>query len=316
MVFCGNCGLQLAPGSTTCPRCRAYTNVQELVEDPHLNDPTITSLRANQPTPLSGYPATTYPTSPQFPSQQTVLQPGNRPSQPGISNAHMPADQLGSQSGSVPTPGSVPPYAASGYTPSAHPIYSPFPGEYDSFEPQPPQSPQRRGRGILLLLLCLVVLLALGSTIVFVVKPDIVQKLLGNSITPTIAPTVVPTKIPTTSTSTSTPSAQARAVVVQLYNDINAHDYQSAWNLWGSAYQNSTTYTSYAAGYANTVHDELTINSITPQSNFTAVVGVTITATEKSASGGTVTSTYTGTYLVGQENGTWKLLSGNITKSN
>ncbi len=308
---------QLAPGSTTCPRCRAFNNAQEILEDPHGNDPTITSLGAKLPSVHPAPPATTYPASSQLPPQQMVLRPGSSPSQPGLPNAGMPTDQLSSQSGYAPTPGPVSPYAGTGYTPSGTPIYSSFPGQYDSLEPQPPQGPQQRSRGpgIILLLVLLIVLIALIGTLVFVVKPDIVQKLIGPTITPTVAPTSVPTTAPTTSTSTPTSSEQARAIVVQLYNDVNTQDYQDAWNLWGSSYHQSTTYSDYVAGYANTKHDDLTITSVTPNSDGTVTVGVTITATDASVSG-TVTNTYAGTYNVGIENGTWKLLSSHIQQTN
>jgi flagellar basal body-associated protein FliL len=317
MVFCGNCGLQLAPGSTTCPRCRAFNNVQEIMEEPHSNDPTITSQRSNLPPALPGHPAPIYPPSPQLPSQQMVQRPGSSPSQPGNSNADMPTDQLGSQSGYTSAPGFVSPYAGANYSPPGTPIYSGFPGQYVSLEPQAPQGPRRSGRGraIILILILMLVLLALIGTIVFVMKPDIVRRFIGNTITPTAAPTSIPTTVPTTSTSTPTPSQQAEAVVVQLYHDVNTQDYQDAWNLWGSSYHQSTTYAAYAAGYANTKHDNLTINSVTPNSDGTVTVGVTITATEVSGSS-TVTSIYAGTYTVGLENGTWKLLSGSIQKTN
>lgn len=46
MIFCGQCGLQLAPGSTRCPRCGAMVEEPQtaaLTEELHSDDPTIAS---------------------------------------------------------------------------------------------------------------------------------------------------------------------------------------------------------------------------------------------------------------------------------
>ena len=104
-----------------------------------------------------------------------------------------------------------------------------------------------------------------------------------------------------------------RALMQEYYRDINAQNYQAAYNLWGSNFQSTNSYSSFAAGYANTLHDDLTINSITPLSDGTISMDVTLNATENTASG-TVYSTYQGTYIIGQENGAWKFLSGNFHK--
>src|ERR1035438_2388633 len=43
MLFCGQCGLQLAPGSTTCPRCGTATQQGLPQDNQFLDDPTIAS---------------------------------------------------------------------------------------------------------------------------------------------------------------------------------------------------------------------------------------------------------------------------------
>ena len=40
MVFCGQCGYQLAPGDTTCPRCGATTDADLIENDPGAYNPT------------------------------------------------------------------------------------------------------------------------------------------------------------------------------------------------------------------------------------------------------------------------------------
>jgi len=131
---------------------------------------------------------------------------------------------------------------------------------------------------------------------------------------PTSGATVAPTSIPPSPTPTPSPAQQAQAVVQQYYNDINNTDYQSAYNLWGSSYQSSHSYSSFANGFANTVHDSVTFGTITPLSDGTVQVGITLQAVDNNSSG-TVTHTFRGYYIVGQENGSWKLLSSNIRQT-
>ena len=54
MLFCGQCGLQLAPGSTTCPRCGTATQAGLPQDNQYLDDPTIAS---NPRLPLHPPPA-------------------------------------------------------------------------------------------------------------------------------------------------------------------------------------------------------------------------------------------------------------------
>ncbi len=54
MIFCGQCGMQLAPGSTRCPRCGAAVDPTDVgtKEDLHQDDPTVASpslIARNQP---------------------------------------------------------------------------------------------------------------------------------------------------------------------------------------------------------------------------------------------------------------------------
>jgi len=147
-----------------------------------------------------------------------------------------------------------------------------------------------------------------------------IQPIATSIPNPTSAATVAPTPVPPTPTPvpptpTPSPAQQAQAVVQQYYNDINNADYQSAYNLWGSSYQSSHSYSSFANGFANTVHDTISFGTITPLPDGTVQVSITLQAVDKNSSGGTTTSTFQGSYNVGQENGSWKLLSANIIKT-
>ncbi len=107
------------------------------------------------------------------------------------------------------------------------------------------------------------------------------------------------------------PNQQAQAVIQQFYNDINVRNYPDAYNLWGSAFQNSTKYCSFIQGYVHTQHDDITFNGITPSANGTVLIETTISAIED---GRTAPRLYWDTNIVGEnEYHLWKILSGKQT---
>jgi hypothetical protein len=85
------------------------------------------------------------------------------------------------------------------------------------------------------------------------------------------------------------PDASAKAVVDQFYQDLNARNYQAAWQLGGSNLSGGAGYSTWAAGYASTA----SISASTVQDTGGAV-SATITATQAD---GTVKA-YAGTYTV------------------
>jgi len=133
----------------------------------------------------------------------------------------------------------------------------------------------------------------------------------GQAPTPIPPTPIPPTAIPPTPA--PSPSEQAQATVQQYFNDVNNTDYQGAYNIWGANYQSSHPYSGFASGYANTIHDTITFGTITPLSDGTVQVWVTIQALEQTSTG-TVTSIYQGYYIVGQENGAWKFLNAHFSK--
>lgn len=74
MIFCGQCGFQLSPGDSTCPRCRAQTEANLLEKDPGINNPTEIS-HAIIETPLKNQMSQTGPTI--APRQQQPLRLGS-----------------------------------------------------------------------------------------------------------------------------------------------------------------------------------------------------------------------------------------------
>jgi hypothetical protein len=120
-----------------------------------------------------------------------------------------------------------------------------------------------------------------------------------------------PTEVPT---STPTSAQIAQAVVLQYYDDINNKNYQDAYNLQKFSDQGNQGYDHFVNGYANTLHVDVTIDNIFPLADGTVRVEVTLHALD-STSSGNVTKTYQGYYIVGPDNGTWKLLSAHIMQT-
>jgi hypothetical protein len=111
-----------------------------------------------------------------------------------------------------------------------------------------------------------------------------------------------------------TPAQRARALLQRYYYDINNRYYHDAYNLWWDDPQNPRpTYDRFVRGYANTQHDDITFDAITPNADGTVRVDLTIAATETTTTGTTI-STYQGSYIVGQRNGSWKIVRGNFQK--
>ncbi len=182
------------------------------------------------------------------------------------------------------------------------------------------------------------VLLVIGTLLVFVFVAGatfFALKLIGaqasspgNTSTPTVVaqttPTTVATTVPTATTPptptattppTPTPMQQARTTVQSYFDDINVRDYPDAYNFFGSNLQSKQSYNNFASGYAGTEHDDIQIGTITSNSDGTFNVPVTINATEDNTSGGgTHLSTYQGYYVVGTENGQWKLLNASFSQ--
>ncbi|MFV0131870.1 hypothetical protein ACLGIH_01090 [Streptomyces sp. HMX87] len=84
-----------------------------------------------------------------------------------------------------------------------------------------------------------------------------------------------------------TPTADAATTVERYFAAINAGDYRRAWDLGGKNLDRS--YASFAAGFADTVHDAVQITEVRG-----SVVTVTLDALQ---SDGTVRS-FAGTYTV------------------
>ncbi len=121
----------------------------------------------------------------------------------------------------------------------------------------------------------------------------------------TVAPTTaepttaeLTTAAPATAPPTTTPPTTARprpkpadpaTVVRRFYAAINDGDYQTAWRLGGKNLGNRS-YQAFAAGFADTDHDDLRITGVRGQ-----LVDLRLVASQD---GGTRQTTYAGTYRV------------------
>jgi len=204
------------------------------------------------------------------------------------------------------------PYAhAAGNTPSPYPDNAFYGSGMDAQAISPASPPQTNAGNprwpIWVISLCLVVILTAGGLLWGL---PALQGLLGmtGSSSPVIATATTLTSPDATATASAQGQAQAQNVVQSYYDAINRADYQSAYQLWGSAYQNAHPYDQFANGFATTVHDTITFKSTTQQADGTYSVAITLVATNKTSTG-TTTTTYSGNYTIGMENGTLKLLT-------
>ena len=96
------------------------------------------------------------------------------------------------------------------------------------------------------------------------------------------ATVVAPVPVPATTVVQSDPAA----VVEAYFAAINAHDYARAWSLGGDHL--SSSYSQFAAGFANTATDDVTVLSVSG-----GTVAVDLTATNNDGSQQMFAGTYT-----------------------
>ena len=302
MAFCGQCGYQLRSGDMACPRCGMVTEPMITAYDTdatNADSPTVALPERSAGAGWRGDGPTQSNTPPQQPAIYYPIDNTPVTNPPNYAGTNISHPGFSSQ------PGSSHP----GYAPVSYPGTS-QPGVYDPATRMVP--PPKRGGRIFLILLVVLLALALAASFLWyflygrtpptVNTPTPTAQATTAAITPTTAPTLTPT-LP--------PAQQAQSVVQQYYDDINNRDYQAAYNLLGAANQSSQPYGQFSSGYAHTRHDTITFNSITPQNDGTVTVIITLQALEDAKSGtGTQMSTYHLSYVVGQENGAWKMLSG------
>ncbi len=186
--------------------------------------------------------------------------------------------------------------------------YGPWVAQYQGSGSGPlitdPVRPPRRGRGPLVLLGLLIVLVLVGSAVVVLHLQNSsnnnqaggqgTHHAKGSTGTPNTgssSPITTPSSTPTqTPTHPALPAGPA-GTVVAFFRAINHHQYQRAWNL-NTAAHSISDYGQFKAGYADTAHDTVTITGVSGNT-----VSVNLVAEQTDGT----TKTFSGSYVV--ENG-------------
>jgi hypothetical protein len=329
MAFCGQCGLLLPPNPVACPRCGSAVTASWEPVDQNANAPTtISTPDQTQHTQLPYHSKPAFSQEPnQFTGNNSQTQrdepANNTPIPPYYAQSPFAPPDYASQAGSnvSHTQGTSFP----GYTTiqgAPYPDY--LPSSSPSYPPLPVPQHKTTNWTVLLFILLLLFLIAI-TTILLVVRPSrILQMVQGSTVasqatsappTSQVSTSAPPTsQVPTSAIPTPTvqaapmPEQQAQSVINGYYTAINSQDYQTAYNLWLNYPQ---SYQSFANGFADTSHDDLTFGNVVQQSDGTVQTNVTIIATSTSSQ----QTTYQGYYLVGQQpDGTWKIISAKIHK--
>ena len=101
-------------------------------------------------------------------------------------------------------------------------------------------------------------------------------------------------------------------MVFDYYQAIDRRAFRTAYKCLGTKFTSHQTLDNFTAGFANTVYDDLVINSVHPDTvNNRVVYDVTVTAWHSDGS----IHRYTGTYTEGNEAGTRKLIDAAIKEA-
>jgi hypothetical protein len=224
---------------------------------------------------------------------------GGAPSGPGYGGAPSGPGYGGAPIG----PGGAGPRAP-GYGPDGT-QYGPWVGQQYPGSSGPlitdPVRPPKRGKGPLVLLGLLIVLVLAGSAVLVLhlrnsgndqagppARHTVSKRITGTG-TPNSGPSTTPENTPTqTPTHHAALPAGPRGTVKAFFQAINDHDYAKAYNLNTSVHA-TQDYQQFKAGYADTAHDTVTI---------TAVSGDTVSVNLVADQTDGTTKTFSGSYVV------------------
>ncbi len=298
-MHCGQCGFLLTAQDRACRRCGTpVDSVSPLIADAAINDaPTLgvgfQDAQTSLQTRGTAVPGPGYPQPPQ------VSQPYNAPYYPAPS----------------PVPYEAPTFStASPYSPASGPARG-GPGYRDGLPPgYPAAPPPKKNRLPLILGLVIVgVLLIAGGGVVLALTSGKGPQ-TGGTPTATTAPIISPTTAVTAGpTAVVLTPDTASALVNQFYVDINARDFDSAYDLLSTSYQQKQSRQSFKNGFLTTVQDTLTIQSAQTLADGTVQVNVTLIALDNK-NGSQVKTVYTGYYIVILENGALRINKGSLQK--
>jgi hypothetical protein len=303
-MYCGHCGFLLTAQDRACRRCGTPVDFPNaLIADASINDaPTLgvsyPDAQASFQTRGTAAPAAGYPPSPE------ASLPYNTPYTPPPPSAPYDAPTFSTMAPYGQPPGGA--RSPAGYQGGPPPNY-----------PVPP--PQKPRTPLIIGLVIVAVLLIAGGGVVLALRSGNGPQTLGN---PTATPV---TQVSLTPSSTATPAITpsptqvvlnpntATALIQQFYAYINARNFDAAYDLLSTTYQQKQSRQSFDSGFQTTVQDTLTIQGAQTLSDGTVEVDVTLVAIDNK-NGTQVTTVYTGYYIVILENGALRIDKGKLTK--
>jgi hypothetical protein len=126
----------------------------------------------------------------------------------------------------------------------------------------------------------------------------------GITPTPVLPPTATPVLL--------TPDT-ASALIQEYYADINARNFDAAYDLYSTSYQQAHSRQSFVTGFQTFVQDTLTIQGAQTLADGTVEVDITLMAIDNK-NGTQVTTNYAGYYIVIIENGALRILRAKVNK--
>ncbi len=156
-------------------------------------------------------------------------------------------------------------------------------------------------------------LIACSLIIILLLVGTVVRQMVTASSHAPSIPTAHGTVIPAASTAaTSSSEEQAKSAVLQYYNDINTAHYRTAYNLLDPTYQQTHPYATFVRGYASTISDTVSFQSVTATASNTFTMVLTIQAKEQ---GRQDLTQYTWSGIVHMVDGAWKILQQSQTRT-
>jgi ribosomal protein L40E len=302
-MYCGQCGFLLTAQDRACRRCGTPVDFPNaLIADESISDaPTIGVSTPDAQATFQAH-GTAMPAA-GYPPQPSVSQPSSAPYSPPPPSVPYDASTF-----STVAPYGQPPGAARG-----------APGYQAGPPPNYPPPRKKQPWPLIVSLVIVGLLLIVGGGVVLALRSGNGTQ-TGNNPTATPAPdktsttaiTPSPT-IPPSPTPVGLTPDTASALIQEFYADINARDFDAAYDLLSSAYQQRQSRQNFKNGFVTTVQDTLTIEGAQTLSDGTVQVNVTLVAVDNK-NGSQVTTVYTGYYIVILENGALRITKGKLTK--
>ncbi len=299
MMYCGQCGFLLTAQDRVCRRCGTPVDAPNaLLADASINDaPTMSvnppDAQASFQTRGTATPAADYTAQP--PASTRYDSPYSPPP-PSV-----PYD--------APTFSTAAPYGQ----PPGGPRVSPASRQAVPPPNYPAPPPKKQRWPLIVALVILGVLLIAGGGIVLALRLGNEPQVGGNSTATPVAQGSPSAGVTPSPTQVVLTPDTASALVQQFYDDINARNFDAAYDLLSASYQQKQSRESFKNGFLTTVQDTLTIEGAQTLADGTVQVNVTLVAVDNK-NGSQVKTVYKGYYIVILENGALRIDKGKLTR--